>query len=321
MKRAIQLVLLILCALNVSAQQEPMFSQYMMNPFSLNPAYSSTEDYIDVQAGYRSQWTQFSGSPNTAFISGHGTINKPFYKHHYKAEHKNWHGVGFQVLDDRIGPQVRNSVLLAYSYNIGLFSKSRISFGSFFGVKRLSMNHSYWQNIADETDELFLTDLNTGVKPELQLGVHLYEEENYYVSASFQNLLGNSLDYNEVQANMTEGNYEVHSYISAGKRFWLKSELYVMPSTMIRVIPNSPVAFDLNAKLEYQYRYWGGISLRSTKAVNLFAGLNINHLVDITFAYEYDFNVLSSYNTGTCELIVGLRLGHPQTVLNPSQFW
>src|SRR5438445_11328543 len=55
------------------AQQKPQYTQYVFNNFLLNPAVSGIENYIDVKAGYRSQWTGLQGAPVTNYV----TINAP----------------------------------------------------------------------------------------------------------------------------------------------------------------------------------------------------------------------------------------------------
>ncbi len=175
--RYLYITLLYVLTLGIAfAQQEQQYSQYLINPFTINPAIASTEDYIDIQTGYRSQWSSLEGAPTTAYVTAYRTFGKPFYHMHYKAEHKSWHGVGLHAFDDKTGAIHRNSFLVAYSYNIGLFKNTRLSMGSFLGVKQLKTDADFWKNIDDNTDLLFAQDLSSGVKPELQLGAVMYSE-------------------------------------------------------------------------------------------------------------------------------------------------
>ena len=41
------------------AQQAAQYTQYMVNPYLMNPALSSVEDMIDIKTGYRTQWVGF----------------------------------------------------------------------------------------------------------------------------------------------------------------------------------------------------------------------------------------------------------------------
>src|SRR3954469_22891785 len=68
---------LILCSA-VRAQQRPQYTQYIFNNFILNPAISGIENYIDVKAGYRTQWEGLEGAPQTSYISIHAPLGKRF---------------------------------------------------------------------------------------------------------------------------------------------------------------------------------------------------------------------------------------------------
>jgi type IX secretion system PorP/SprF family membrane protein len=113
----------------------------------------------------------------------------------------------------------------------------------------------------------------------------------------------------------------VHSYFTAGKKFTAGPDLTVTPSTMVRFVPESPLSMDLNVKFDYSSSYWAGLSLRTVEAFNVFAGVNIKRKFDITYAFEWNVNRLSSYQSGTHELIFGLRLQHPNVVVSPDRFW
>lgn len=55
MKKAIILILFILCAINVKAQ-DPIFTQYFMVPQTLNPAFTAFMENTSVGVLHRSQW-------------------------------------------------------------------------------------------------------------------------------------------------------------------------------------------------------------------------------------------------------------------------
>jgi type IX secretion system PorP/SprF family membrane protein len=61
----------------LSAQQNPQYSQYMMNTYLINPAVVGIEDYTDIKVGYRNQWTNFEGAPTTYYLTAHFALDKP----------------------------------------------------------------------------------------------------------------------------------------------------------------------------------------------------------------------------------------------------
>ena len=60
-----------LASITTEAQQLPLYSQYMMNSFLLNPAIAGSKNYTPLILTARQQWTGITGAPQTFAISGH----------------------------------------------------------------------------------------------------------------------------------------------------------------------------------------------------------------------------------------------------------
>jgi type IX secretion system PorP/SprF family membrane protein len=72
MKTTLTLLALSLCVcLSLKAQQDPLYSQYLNNPFVLNPAYAGLTNNLNLSLNYRTQWAGIEGSPKTANLNGH----------------------------------------------------------------------------------------------------------------------------------------------------------------------------------------------------------------------------------------------------------
>ena len=76
---------------SVSAQTEPMYSQYMYNMLGVNPAYAGNREATSVNFFQRRQWVGMAGAPQTTSVSVDGSNN----------DHK--FGWGVQMYDDRLG--------------------------------------------------------------------------------------------------------------------------------------------------------------------------------------------------------------------------
>src|SRR3954447_22637794 len=62
-----------------SAQQQPYYTQYILNNFILNPALAGIQNYWDLKVSYRNQWVGLQGAPRTMYL----TINAPLGKTQY----------------------------------------------------------------------------------------------------------------------------------------------------------------------------------------------------------------------------------------------
>ena len=49
----------------LKAQQRPVFSQYMFNQLTFNPAYAARHQYTKFNVTYREQWVTLPGAPKT----------------------------------------------------------------------------------------------------------------------------------------------------------------------------------------------------------------------------------------------------------------
>lgn len=305
----------------LQAQQEQQYSLYMINPFAINPAIAGTEDFIDVNLGFRNQWTGFEGAPYTAYVTGHMAIGKEFHQYHHKGERKAWHGAGAQAYIDQAGPLKRTALLLAYAFNMPVTKKARLSVGAYFGGKQLSANSSYWKNIDDMTDVNFSQDLNSGIQPDLSLGLAFYHPQ-YYFNFSTTQLLGNKLDLDEVKSDLSDTEtLKRHFFATLGYKHQAKRNLYIMPSMMFKYVATAPVSVDLNLKMLHNDQYWYGVSYRVKESFNVFAGLQITRRVDFTYAFEWSTSKIGKYIAGTHEIVVALRLQNPKVIECPSKYW
>src|SRR6201989_3038149 len=138
MKKNLYLLLVLFsCMQLVSAQQKPQYTQYVFNNFLLNPAVAGIENYTDVKAGYRSQWTGLEGAPVTSYLTMNMPIGNNFlgdnagtmpgggdenpmsrsYVRDYTAA-ENHHGVGLMVVNDKAGPLTQTNIDATYAYHI-----------------------------------------------------------------------------------------------------------------------------------------------------------------------------------------------------------
>ncbi|MDX2196437.1 MAG: PorP/SprF family type IX secretion system membrane protein [Cytophagales bacterium] len=69
------LALLILASV-VYAQPMNQYTQYLANPYMVNPAYAGAEEFTHIQASYRKQWMGVAGSPGNNYLSAHTRYKK-----------------------------------------------------------------------------------------------------------------------------------------------------------------------------------------------------------------------------------------------------
>ena len=303
------------------AQQEEHYSMYMMNNYLLNPAEGGTEEYIDLKLGYRTQWVNLEGSPKSFFLSGHSPIHKRTSRFE-EVKQLPFHGVGGVVISDRIGVYDRLTAKASYSYHLPVTTKLTVSFGAFVGIKQFKYDDSRAEYSRDGTkDNTFNSSLST-ITPDISLGIWGYSKKYYFGVSSFQ-LLNNKINWNnpgEAAAN-PEGHLDRHYFVTAGYLIPIGTDYHLVPSFVIKAVSPVPVQFDLNAKFRYQDLAWLGISYRNKDAIVALAGITIKKKVDIAYAYDVNTSALNTYNKGSHEVLIGLRMPYHKHDPPPAQFW
>ena len=67
------IALALLTFVDVTAQQDPQYTQYMYNMSIMNPAYAGSKENMTGGVLYRKQWVEIEGAPTT----GTFFINSP----------------------------------------------------------------------------------------------------------------------------------------------------------------------------------------------------------------------------------------------------
>ncbi|WP_426491675.1 PorP/SprF family type IX secretion system membrane protein [Hymenobacter sp. 102] len=321
MKRALPLLLplLLLAAAPALAQQQAQYSQYMNNNYILNPGTTGVEDYIDVKASYRTQWTGLEGAPKTYYLSASSSLGKwrTTSKRTLYDRRRPFHAIGGLVYNDQTGPTSRKGAYLSYAYNLVLRPNLRMALGVSAGMQQFAVDGSQLRFF----DPTTVAPSDAARVPDATVGLWVYSSD-FYVGVSGAQLLGNKLNfsYGPTLADGT-GNYlRRHYFATAGVRVPLSRDWSLVPSVLVKAVQPAPLSLDLNAKLKYQDLLWGGVSWRAFDSFVVLGGLNYEQF---TFGYSYDAGLskLAGYHGGSHEVLVGLRLRKKTQVVCTNRFW
>ncbi|MCJ8208936.1 type IX secretion system membrane protein PorP/SprF [Mucilaginibacter sp. RS28] len=325
-----------LCLLTVSvySQQKPQYTQYVFNNYLLNPAVSGIENYLDVKAGYRRQWTGLDGAPVTTYLTANMPIGAKFidgdatampaaggtnplsrsYTQEYMAAEPH-HGVGLMVVGDRTGPITQTTINATYAYHLGLAPKLNLAVGVSAGINNIGLDRSKIQ-LGDFADDPAIANSNVSqIKPDLGMGVWLYSAD-YYVGASAQQLLKQNL-YFSTNGAYNQSQTVPHFFFTAGVKLYVTDDITFMPSVLVKVINPVPTTFDINGKLAFRDRFWIGAAYRRNDAVAAIAGINISSLINVGYSYDFTTSALRTVSNGTHEIVIGLLLNNRYKVTCP----
>ena len=309
-----------------SAQQKPQYTQYVFNNLLLNPAVSGIENYTDVKAGYRSQWTGLQGAPVTSYLTITAPIGDKFlqgdataspseggenpssrlFTQNYKAAEPH-HGIGFMIVSDVAGPITTTNIDATYAYHLGLTESLNLALGVQAGVSHTSLNISEI-TLENPFDPAIANANNSAWKPDVGAGIWLYGP-TYYFGASAQQILPQNL-YFSTNNTYTQNQTVPQYFITSGVKLFLSDDLTLLPSFLIKVINPTPLTFDVNTKLSFKDKFWLGVSYRRDDSVGLLAGLNISSFINIGYSYDITTSALNTVSNGTHEIVISLLLNN-----------
>jgi type IX secretion system PorP/SprF family membrane protein len=252
---------------NVTAQQDPQYTQYMYNMNVVNPAYAGSKESLSVGALYRGQWSGIEGAPQTFTFNAHTPLGDGF-------------GVGLSAISDQIGPVDETNLYADISYTIDVGQNSKLAFGIKTGATLQNSNFTdlYLQ---DEMDPAFQEDLSE-IYPNLGAGV-LYYTDKFYLGLSVPNFLSST--HLEVDGREF-GSEKQHYFVTAGYVFDINDHIKFKPSTLVKSELGSAVSFDVNANFLFHDKLEVGVSYRYEDAISALASIRFTDLVRVGFAID-----------------------------------
>jgi type IX secretion system PorP/SprF family membrane protein len=335
-------LLICLFTLTLAAQQKPVYTQYILNNYIINPAITGIENYTDVKISHRQQWTGFTGAPVTTYVSIHGPIGKKDYRttatsfevpgenprgksyvDEYTAAPAH-HGIGGIVMADKTGYINRWAGYVTYAYHKGITAKTTLAAGFMAGITSVSIDASKieWGSLQPNDPAV---GINSGeiakMKPELGAGLWLYSAD-YFVGVSVQNIIPAKARF--VNDPKYGGDFVPHYFATAGYRFFLSDDVSLLPAAMLQYVRPLPLMVFANAKVQYRDRVWAGAGYRfgdQLGGIAVMAGLNVSNTFNVGYSYDVSASPLRNFSRNTHEIMVGFLLGNRYGDFCPRNVW
>jgi type IX secretion system PorP/SprF family membrane protein len=316
MKRGIVFaILLLIVSLSgmLMAQQLPLYSQYVLNAFLVNPAVAGHDGYTSFNTTARQQWLGFSEAPRTYSASwqtrvlrkSYKIINKPVKsKNRLKASTRGRVGLGAYLINDVNANVARTGFSFTYAYHIFL-GRQQLSFGLAGKAFQYRINKDRL-TFGEDGDPVLDGDFKAvAYSPDADVGVY-FQDPNYFVGFSISNLLQTAVKTggNDIADFQTYRHY----WFMGAYRFRLSEMLELEPGTLLKTTENWNPQGDFTVKLYFAEQFWGGLSYRTNKSMILLLGVKID---GIHFGYSFDwaFSEIGHFNYGSHEVVLAYKLG------------
>ena len=292
MKKLIFASLVMIITLDMGAQQDPQFSQYMFNQMAINPGYAGSNDMICATLLNRQQWVGFNGAPSSTVFHVNAAV-KPFGVSS---------GVGLFIMNDQAGFLKNLNISASYSYRLDL-GPGKLGIGLNLGMYNQSLEPDWFIPVSDNhtdvngdplipanNESIFVFDMGFGL---------FYKTDELYVGLSSTHL-------NEPKFKYSEGTpfLKRHYYFTAGYNFQLPNPLFeILPSIQI-LSDGATSEITLNANTLYNKKFWGGVSYKVGSAIVGMLGIQLFNGIQLGYAYEFPTSDIIQGTTGSHEFLV-----------------
>ncbi len=292
--RGLGILILLLAAETLHAQQDPMYTQYNFNMQTINPAYAGTWDNMGFLVLGRHQWVGLGGAPNTYTFSMQSPV---------KARNV---ALGLNVVSDKVGLEKRLMVNADYSYRLMITEDLFLRMGLKAGVTNYMNNLTEYTGYpGDAPDPVFMGDMDVRFMPNFGIGAFLYSED-YYVGLSVPKIIRNEFrnNYN----NFSTWSELRHLFLIAGYVFDLSNDLKFKPTLLTKATMGAPVEVDLTANFLLKEKIWLGAMFRTGDSYGFIAQWIFDNQLRIGYSVDFTTTRLQHFHHGTHEVMVSYEM-------------
>ncbi len=282
------------------AQQIPSYTQFVLNQYALNPAYSGTNLGIEVIAGSRIQWVGFDHAPVTNFASVTFGWREDF-------SYKGKHGLGAYVEDDRIGAFSSKAAYASYSYHIKIFTGLNVATGISAGVRQLGITSDMYDvnDPALNFQKSYFT-----MYPDVIPGMRFYTKK-LFIDVSIRQLYKNKMQQGSKHFGSKGASLDPTLIAVIKRKFYLGNNTWmVVPAAKVQTTHKIIPMTEGNLMVFYAHRIGAGVSLRGFAFASAIVQVKITKNIVAGFSYDYTLGKLRAVSANSFELLFALTPGN-----------
>ncbi len=312
MKRILTIAIVVLAALQTSAQQDPQFTQWFNDKQSFNPAAIGLRDGHCITGFFRNQWNGFTAtnpltntpmaaSPNTVMLNYAGRIETPGFQG----------GMGLTFYNDQIGQETNNIVRAMFAYHLDA-GPGKLSIGASLGYFGKQLGNAWLppDGITSINDDQAINGMVLADGAfDMSLGAYYFEPDKYYFGLSSTHLTQSDLEDLSIKTAR-------HYYLMGGYNFDIASDLVLRTNVLAKSDFNKS-ALDINANVYWNNMLYGGLSYRPGDAFAPVLGLEYctskadkvsRSSICYRLGYSYDFTTseIRNFSSGSHEIFAGV---------------
>ncbi|MCD4769272.1 MAG: type IX secretion system membrane protein PorP/SprF [Bacteroidales bacterium] len=312
-KRELLYIILFLFALNLNAQQLPVYSQYLFNKYLINPAVAGADGFTSFNLTAREQWLGYSGAPRTYSFSYQTRLLKRSYilkntsvkKRVFRPKSDGRVGIGGYVFSDQNGLVKRTGIQGTYSYHTWLYGGTELSFGLSGTAFHFRIDEDQIM-FEDPDDPILNTDLRKGViVPDANFGVYLLNYR-YNVGFSIEQLF-------ESFAKLGNPGYDNlmmmrHYYLFGSYTHPITVETDLQPNFLFKMSELLKPQVDIGVNYLLREDFWAGLSYRTGNIIIASVGARFDGFY-FGYSFDFSFNEIQHVTYGSHEIMLAMKIG------------
>lgn len=279
------------------------FTQFFLNPYTLNPSYAGVEGRTALFAGYRKQWSAIEGAPVIGTFSFHTPLNKEL-------------SFGMALANDKRGITQVSSGLATIGYTITIDDITSVRFGLSAGYGYNSVDFTNVGNLNDPalanlmSKNSFLIG-NAGVS---------FHKKTFHAGLALPNIFQPvylSKDAFSITALQPFQSIVLH----ASNRYYFNRDQNVFePYLIYRLNGPLPSQFEAAAVLHLQHVVWVGASYKQQFGISGLFGFKVQNQFALGFSYSIKNSGENQIQSPSYELQLGYLVGNKKKEVNAYSF-
>ena len=297
---------------NLMGQQSPVFSQYVINGFVVNPALAGIDGTFRMSIAAHDYLIGLKNGPKTFTATANGRLlisRAKVSKGKYVAGRSGKVGMGGLIYSDFNGLIKRTGIQYTYAYHVSLNldRTSHLSFGLSAAISQTKIDAPELQ--PHEYEPLLANGFhNTTYVPDAVLGA-VYRYKSSYVGLTASNLFQRSFQFKRNEFDYDYVMYR-HYFLMAGSTIELNNDYLFTPSLLAKVTSNGVYQAEISTMLAFRDDVWLAFSYRTPNIASAMIGFRAGK-VYAGYAYEYNFGSIRTISNGRQELVLMYRIGDP----------
>lgn len=282
------------------AQDQGIYTQYMLNPVLINPAATGFNEDHELFFNYRNQWSGTDGTPNNYTVSYNGRVYDNV-------------GLGLMANAETFGALNRYRALLSYAYQIQSDDFS-LGIGLSTEYHQFSLSGNTLVNPRVQIDDPILLEAADGLQFfDVSFGIWGEVKERFVFGFAMPNLVRTRIDNPTIETDAESTSFKFFNLFTGYKFALEEYDMKVYPSILVKRVFMGPedVHADLNLLVSFlDEQLTGGLSYQigGSQRLGFLIGTKIDEF-SLYYSYDASFNPLQNYTSGSHEITVGFTLG------------